>query len=374
MKKICFLSLNDVVPFGGSEDLWYQTALHLFKLNYKIFVIFYDWKDRESKHLIDLEKAGIKVIRVPFLKTMKLRVRKLMNPLLGDMLTQRVDSVLRRLKPDLVIFTTTAPTGSEIIDGVRRQNIPYLINVQLADELIWKGCDPKTINCYKSARAIYFLASKNRNATEKQLGFRFHNAKRHFNPIKTTYAVKELSFDSDVIHFACVGRMGVEHKRQDLILEVLSSEKWKALNWNLHFYGKGEHENSLRRLTEMYELTERVFFHGYIEDVDKVWQKCHALLLPSTYEGVPMAVTEAMKCQRIVIVTNVGFAADFVEDGVNGFKAESATYNEYKLALERAWENRHNWKQIACRAKETIEKNYPKDAAAFFAEQIVNEM
>ncbi len=374
MKKVCFISLNDFVPWGGSEDLWHQTALSLSKSGVDVSVIFFDWKQRRSHQMVEVEQAGIRVVNIPLINTKLLRVRRFLNPLLGDVQMKIVQSSFAALKPDVVVVTTTAPNGAELVQDLIRLKIPYVLNIQLADELLWRAYSDAIGDCYRLAATVYFLAEKNRNATEKQLGFRLLNARKHYNPIKNSSSVKTLDASRDVINFACVGRMGVEHKRQDLILEVLSNEVWKTRPWNLHFYGKGEHQESLVRLAAMYGLQDRVFFNGHLDDIDVVWNRCHALLLPSTYEAVPMAVTEAMKCGRVVVVTDIGFASEYVEDGINGFKCASATLGEFGAALERSWQQRSSWNTIAVNARATIEKHYPVDAAHFFAEEIISHI
>jgi len=57
MKNICFLSLNGVSPWGGSEDLWYKTALVLLNQGYCVFVIVLDWREQESTHSIFRNKC-----------------------------------------------------------------------------------------------------------------------------------------------------------------------------------------------------------------------------------------------------------------------------------------------------------------------------
>ena len=360
MKKICFLTINGFTPWGGSDELWHQTAISLHAKNFLIYVICMDWKSHESEKIKELEKMGIIIMRVPFLNSIYNKARRVLSPILGDRKSIFINKAIEKIKPDLVVHTNMAPRGSDDLEAVINFNIPYVIDVQLADELLWHNCTEEMINCYLNAKAIFFLCERNKICTEKQLGAKLSNAKKSYNPIKTTGDVDPLKINDNVINFACVGRMGVEHKRQDLILEALSNPVWNERNWNLHFYGKGEHENSLKRLVKMYSLQEKVFFNGHVNDIDDVWKKCHALLLPSTYESVPMAVTEAMKCGRVVIVTNVGVSSDYVIDGVNGFKSPSATLSEYSAALERAWENKLHWNRIGNEAKETIFSNFPE--------------
>lgn len=373
MSKICFLSLNVAAPWGGSEDLWYKTAKTLIGKGYSISVIFFDWEEQESPNLREIEKLGIYVIRIPFIGTTKVRIRRLLNPLLGDMNKRCVKKAILKIKPDLVVHTNMGPRGRDVLAYAISKNIPYILDIQLSDEFLWHVCNDDTVNCYVNAKAVYFLADRNRNATEKQLGTKLINARKHFNPIKTSRQLPDIKTNG-VVNFACVGRMGVEHKRQDLVLEILASEKWRNRNWKLYFYGRGEHLQSLKNLVKMYQLEQKVYFEGHVSNINSVWEKCQVLLLPSTYEGMSLAVMECMQAGRVPVVTNTGGSCEFIINGEHGFIAEAATFNLFSDAMERALQQIDNWPEIGKQAQQRLKQIVPPDAAAYFAEEIISHL
>jgi glycosyltransferase involved in cell wall biosynthesis len=63
---------------------------------------------------------------------------------------------------------------------------------------------------------------------------------------------------------------------------------------------------------------------------------CDAVLHPSTDDGMPNVVLEAMACARPVVVTRAGGLADLVRDGVNGFVVGERSLDE---AIARALED-----------------------------------
>lgn len=372
MKKICFLTLNGFVPWGGSEDLWHQTAIVLCKRGFSIYVICMDWRERESKHIKELESIGVKVIRVPFLNTFYNKLRRALTPVLGSRQSAFVKKAVNAIKPDLVAHTNLGPRGADVLAPVIESKISYLIDIQLADEFLWHAVSSEMISCYENAGAVYFLSEKNRHATEKQLGVKLNNARRHYNPIKV-HDSTPLEIN-EYVNFACVARMGVEHKRQDLLLEILASDQWKNRNWKLYFCGSGEHMQSLKNLTRMYGLDPKVFFKGQVSDIDGLWAECHALLLPSMYEGMSLAVMECMKAARVPIVTNAGGNKEFITDGEHGFIAEAATFDLFADAMERAWAEKSNWTSIGLNAQQRINKIVPADAATYFADEIISHL
>jgi glycosyltransferase involved in cell wall biosynthesis len=74
------------------------------------------------------------------------------------------------------------------------------------------------------------------------------------------------------------------------------------------------------------------------------------------------------RCRRPPIVTDVGGNAEAVADGVTGFIAASATERDFDLALERAWQQRENWRAIGAEAGKSIRQQIPADPAEAFAD------
>ena len=64
------------------------------------------------------------------------------------------------------------------------------------------------------------------------------------------------------------------------------------------------------------------------------------LVMPSRFEGLPLAIVEAMLCARPVVATDVAGHAEVVEDGVTGFLADAPTVGAIAAALERCWVRR----------------------------------
>ena len=63
-----------------------------------------------------------------------------------------------------------------------------------------------------------------------------------------------------------------------------------------------------------------VMLAGKVDDarLEELYAECHALVLPTRFEGMPTVVLEAMARARPVIVSDVGAAAELV-DAANGF-------------------------------------------------------
>jgi len=108
------------------------------------------------------------------------------------------------------------------------------------------------------------------------------------------------NYRNNVVNFIAMGRL-THQKGFDRLLQWFSKlENKKSI---LRILGNGPLEDDLKYLTKKLNLTERVFFCGYI---DNPWEKIAAsdvFLLPSRWEGMSNAALEALVCGTPVIAT-----------------------------------------------------------------------
>ena len=184
-------------------------------------------------------------------------------------------------------------------------------------------------------------------------------------------AKEELAWPDDaVFRLACVGRLSPKAKGQDLLLQVLAMPKWRERNIHLNFYGGGPCAEALSRMAKMLEV-KNVSFVGHVAGVRKIWEENHALVLPSRYEGLPMAIIEALLCGRPVITTRVAGNAEYLKEGVTGFVAEAPTVPLVDDALERAWQKRADWRTMGASARSELLATLPDDPIATFSARLL---
>lgn len=378
MKKIAFISTNDVAPWGGSEDLWFESAKAFREEGYEVTVNVKKWpKDPDAVCL--LEKLGCKITR---------RGKRYQKHLLLDKLKGKFKSLyykkpasvysviyewLIRNQPDCVIISLEMNTsGYTYIKACINAGIPYITIVQSAAENFWPGekASLNLIEAYSQAKACFFVSCGNIRLTEKQLGYTLSNVSIVRNTYKVSYHAPFTWPVIETYNIACVGRLEAFAKGQDLLLEVLNSEKWRSRNVRLNFYGKGVNEQGLKRLCKLWNLNNLVNFEGFVDNIEEVWQHNHALVLPSRFEGLPIAIVEAMLCGRVCIVTDVAGNAELIEDDVTGFVTRFPTAKALDEAMERAWQNRHLWKEMGERAYIHVRKLIPERPALEFNRQV----
>jgi glycosyltransferase involved in cell wall biosynthesis len=83
--------------------------------------------------------------------------------------------------------------------------------------------------------------------------------------------------------------------------------------------GQGPLEAETRRLAGQLGLDQTVLFAGFRTDATRLMAGFDAFALSSTYEGLPIALIEAMAVGCPAVVTRVGGTPEVVTDGVHGF-------------------------------------------------------
>jgi glycosyltransferase involved in cell wall biosynthesis len=83
-------------------------------------------------------------------------------------------------------------------------------------------------------------------------------------------------------------------------------------DWRCLFIGGGELEEKLRAETDRLNLSGKVIFTGLRRDVPRLLSALNILVMPSRWEGLPMALLEAMAMGKAIVATRVGGIPDVV--------------------------------------------------------------
>lgn len=373
LRKLVFISTMNAAPWGGSEELWSETALHLRQSGHAVAASVTRWRPRSSK-LTPLVEAGMS-LNERWYPNNTVWPRSLTRAVVRRSAPRLFTQWLKKQNPDLICISHGS-VGEDLtlIRLCAESGLPYTIVVHANADYMWpdEGRAREFIEFYGRASRVFFVSNGNRTMLETQIGHEFTNAEIIRNPFNVRRDVMvPWPTESNPLNLACVGRLEPAAKGQDLLLRVLAKEPWRSRPLTLSFFGKGCAEDNLRRLTKHLKLDEHVKFYGHIKGIEGLWAKHHALIQPSRFEGLPITIVEAMHCGRMVIVTDVAGNAEVVQDGVNGFVAEAPTERHLHAALERAWEKREQWEKMGQAAGQAIRELVPAEPAAEFARKLL---
>jgi glycosyltransferase involved in cell wall biosynthesis len=365
-------------PWGGSEELWSQAAESLATQNHAVDVVR-TVLDRHLPGVRRLEKAGCSVHH--------LHSRPIVDRLLNPWLPSRIQITpfrqqaiafgyrLRRRRPHLVVVAQGDNYDGLFIGRIcHALGVPYVVISQKATDQLWPRDDARHLmrQAFLNARACYFVSHHNRRITEEQLDVTLRHAEIVANPfLVDRHAPIAWPSTSDGWRLACVARVQLSDKGQDLLIRVLSRPSWRARDLSVTFFGTGINLQGLKDLASRLGVT-RVTFAGHVDDIQAIWRDHHAIVLPSRAEGLPLALVEAMLCGRPAVVTAVGGNAELVDEGVTGFLAAGPEEGAIDAALERAWHRRDDWRQMGNVAARHVRAHVPEAPGREFAERLLS--
>jgi glycosyltransferase involved in cell wall biosynthesis len=369
MRKYLFIGAIEEDKWGGSELLWSGAAESLVRSGNEVRVSTKDWGE-PIPQIERLRSAGCKVFlrRPPGLPA---RIgRKIFG--LPEYPQMHLRAAAKGI--DLVVISQGLQIeGLSWMEAARAAGCKYIVIAHGASEQRWPRDDiaERLAAGYENAAARYFVSQANLELCRRQFGSLLPEAKIIRNPFNVRYDAQPAwpGGVSERLFLACVARLDVSQKGHDLLLEVLALPRWRERAVRVSLVGTGMHERVLRRIVEQRKLTS-VEFAGFSNNIEEVWSKHHALVLASRYEGMPLALVEAMLCGRPCIVTDVSSHAELVRDGVNGFLATAPTVGCLDEALNRAWEKREGLEEMGRRAARDVRQWVLADPVGNFVREL----
>ncbi|MFW5886124.1 MAG: glycosyltransferase [Bacteroidota bacterium] len=345
-RRFAIVTTNHNSINGGSEMLWIETAKKLRLRGHDVILIIKEWLP-EPDIFEELRSFGIEI----YFKN-------------GNEYQN-----LLEFEPDLfVISTGDQDEGTEWFSFCHEKGIKYcIINHLTKDVKHWPIRKEKLDGVkqgYSHAQKVFFTSWNNHGLMQKRLNQKIKNADTFFNPYKIEKNIN-LPFPDlkDGMKIAMPHRLLIIHKGQDLVIEILSMEKWRKRNIVLNLYGDGPDKSKLEYLTKRYDLNN-VFFHPRVSDITTIWKENHIILFSSYMEGQPITLIEAMLCSRVPVVTNVGGHSEVIEDNKSGFIADTPSVKDIDEALERAYQCGNELEIIGKNARKRVLSYLPEESPA----------
>lgn len=379
--KIAFVSLMGGLPWGGSEALWYAIAEHALQQGDAVFVSGYDWVESNEK----IKKLQQKGAFIHFRKRYNAdagtiekikRFIKNRKPSLNKDYQSIID-----FKPDTVFISQGDSFDLAIHHKVlyhllKQNNIPYSFICHSHEQYSFippKEIYPGALEIFKDALHVFFISQRQWHLTERRLASKIANGIITWNPLNIKIPHTPLSWpDEDIAQMAIVANI-IGNKGHDTALEVLSTSEWKERKWILNIYGEGEGKKYLEDLAIFYGIQENIKFHGHVNNMIKVWEINHLLLIPSSGEGLPISLAEAMACGRMAVVTDVGGNIELITENETGFIAASPATASFASAMEKAWQHKNEWRQLGVNAFNKINTVLEKEPQLKVYELLKND-
>lgn len=345
--KIAFVSLMRASPWGGSEELWYGVAKHALAKGHTVITLTQKW-DKLPEKIKEIRQLGADtkfydVARYNIIE----RIAAKMN------IKQTSSDFVPELDADIYVLSNGSTWdflyNYQLAKRVLGSEKPYILISQHNFEnghIVKENQRDYAIAVIKKAKKVFFVSEQNMRSAERQLGSFMEGAQVVSNPVN----IKEISIKpfpvSQKLLMACVARLDCDFKGQDVLLQVLGSERWLNRDFSLKLYGSGPHLQHLHHLIRMYGLQDKVSIVGHAKNIDYIWENNQVLVLPSLSEGTPLVLVEAMLSGRAVVTTDVGDNGRFVRNNETGYLAATASEKSFAVSLEDLWINKKSLKDM----------------------------
>jgi glycosyltransferase involved in cell wall biosynthesis len=370
--RIAFYSTMYGMSWGGSEELWSRSAAVLLERGRQVSINYRRQKVLPLQ-LAKLEQHGADVHCRRVLRMGRAMQRALSKLRLGQTPSLRW---LKRVRPDFVLVSAGHHLDDlAITQTCRSLGLPYGVLLQAASP--YHGIENYRFDAmraaYAGAQRCFFVSRENQAVIEDHLALDLSDAEIVDNPFQvSTSAAPPWPTSDRIWKLACVARVNFQAKAQDLLLRVLRQPKWRSRPVQVNLWGgDGGSLRHAQQLIALHGQQKQVVIRGFAENIEQLWAEHHALILPSRFEGNPLALIEAMLCGRVPIVTNVGRVSELVDDNRHGFVAAAATAELLDDALERAWQRRHEWQAMGALAAAAIRQRHSLRPAEDFADALL---
>lgn len=340
--KIAILSTIQGYRWAGTEEVWSQFARLALQRGHQVLALV-DAQVAEADQCRDLVTQGLQLSsRRPPASGRWRRLLARAAPAHRDALSFR---------PDVLLVNAGSPFDHWYNPALRR-----LIDRFDCTKLLFChfNSDRLPLPPASEMRSLFapfhhhcFVSRDNLAQFEVQIGQRLPAAHVILNGSRLVLPGPLPFPTSDHLRCASVARLEIDWKGQDLLARILSSPTWRNRPVIINCFGEGPDRERLSNLITLFQCTSTMNLAGFSRDMASLWADHHVLLLPSRGEGTPLAMLEAMMCGRIVVATDVGGVGEILQDGTTGYLAEAPTVRSFAAAMERAWQSRPHWPDVA---------------------------
>lgn len=320
MKRL--LLYTDMASVYGAEQVTHALALGFCRSGWQVTIA----QPQASHRLVDEEaRAGI-------------AHRWLAPDLLWNasrparMLTDHVEpaQVMDETRPDLVVFSDGAPMSNLTAKEVAAaRGTPYVVVCHCATPA-WASAFSHAVArlpaAFGQARAVVAVSQENLDLLRSRFGLAadagtvVHNGRPDAffaprSPSTRRRVRDELGLPADAVVAITVGRLDLVKGYQYQIAAIKhlrESPAWRSLRFV--WVGDGTLASQLRGMAERLRLDDRIRFLARRDDVPDLLDAADLFVLPSLFEGMPLAILEAMAKRLPVIATAVSGTPEALAD------------------------------------------------------------
>lgn len=259
----------------------------------------------------------------------------------------RLPFVLIKHRPDAVIIFFSLPCGPLGLVAKLFYHLPYVVSLRGGDvpglvtklNATHKVLSPLRRLVLKNARAVVANSEGLRELSEAADPYPVRVIPNGVDPVmfQPGPARSTSSRPGQPLRILFVGRFQKQKNLEFLLRQIARIGR---RDFALDMVGDGPEKESLRKLADQLGIAESIRWHGWLSRaaLPGVYQSVDCLVNPSSYEGMPNVVLEAMACGLPVIASKVSGHDVLVLSEETGFLFNLRDSDGLALALQRMFD------------------------------------
>ena len=166
-------------------------------------------------------------------------------------------------------------------------------------------------------------------------------------------------FDNLITNISCLKTQ----KGLTYFLEAVRLILNKRVDIKFSIVGDGPLRKDISKEITKRKLTEYVSLGGWVSDISTLFSRASILVITSLWEGLPLAVIEAVMSGVPVVATDTGGISDILDNNNNGITVKCKDVKAIARAILAILDNYGQWHERIIAAREKLDLTYWSDEA-----------
>ena len=299
MKKISVLHIGIACEKGGIESFIVNVCSHLDQSRYLLSIIA-DCKNSPVEQ--ELKQIGGKVLHIPSAVEDKIGYIKGLWTIIDknryDVVHIHKNSLanpvaiyicyLKGIKKIILHSHNTQPTNAN--SNVKVHEVFKKMTAKIP--MIRLACSKQAAEWMYPENVTYEILHNGIQTAQYQLDSQKRQKKRH-----------ELGIENDMTAFCAIGRL-TKQKNPIFLVDIFTQIRKRKENCRLYFVGNGVMAHEVKLYAKKSEFYKDIYFLGTRNDIPDLLQAFDLLLMPSLYEGLPIAAIEAQAAGLPLLISD----------------------------------------------------------------------
>ena len=352
MKKIIF-AINQL-GIGGAENMIVEQVNHFDRRLFKVYLIT----------LFPNPKANVASKIAPDVSYVPFRFHGPFSGLLDVTSWWRLYRFFRKEKFD-VVDTNLFITNVIVRIVAIITNVPVILSNELnvyEDKKYWQIIIDRilarfTKRIFASSSEVLEFTSKQENLPKEKFCLNYNAIPLKLSKVKENrnQVLDEFGLPIDFFYIVTAGRLIVQ-KGQRYLIEAAKIMKDQGISdFKILIFGRGVLEEDISKQIISLGLESSVQMMG-LSTIDKILAISDTFVLPSLWEGLSIALLQAMDSGSPIVATDISGSREAITHGVSGLVVKPGEANKLSLVLTSLIKDEQLRNKLANGAREQVKK------------------